>query len=842
MADDAGRVEYLLRANDENIESDLEKANKKVEKAAQSSADATVKIEKEKTGELSKESDKVVKTAEKAADDVSDAWKDAGKDAKEAMSDLAEDQEIRIDVDADTKPAEANIDRVSKDKDINIDASADVSGAKIDIESLGEAGADAADKIESELGKAFGNIGDTAKDTFSDMVTSAVPFGDKISSLTKGLSGTGTMVLGLGTAFAGISVLGIKSADDLKAAMNDFFAATGKPTEQIVTLADGTKEVIDYTDKYQTVLEDIYKNNYGESFADIADAMATTTKNMQALDDESLQNVTESAFVLRDTFGYDIAETTRAAGTMMEQFGITGEDAMNMIAAGAQNGLDYSGEFLDSINEYSVQFAKVGMGAEDMFKIFEAGAASGAFNLDKVGDAMKELSIRVVDGSDTTAEGFALLGLNADEMAAKFAAGGDSAKEAFNETIEALADMEDPLKQNQAGVDLLGTMWEDLGPEAVTALADIQDGAYQASDAMEKLKEIKYDDLGSMLEALSRSVELMLVPLGEALMPLLLTLIETVLPLINGLLSPLLELVSAFIEPILMVISEALQPLMDTITLLMNEVLNPLIELLQTILLPVFEAVMALISGVVSDSIGVVIDVFEGLIGFITDVFTGNWEGAWENIKNSFQRLIPGIDGVIGGIKRALNGVLDFVKGVFTSNWKTAWAGVKNIFGGVWEAMKSLFKSPVNWIIDKLNSFIGGINKIKIPDWVPGLGGKGINIPKIPRLKVGLDYVPYDDFPALLHTGEMVLTKENSDLLRSFGGIKGIEEYLSYSSRQSDISAGVQISSGRRGNETTTYVFQSTLELDAKEVARATSKYTDDELARLETLTRRGVR
>ena len=70
------------------------------------------------------------------------------------------------------------------------------------------------------------------------------------------------------------------------------------------------------------------------------------------------------------------------------------------------------------------------------------------------------------------------MGLNADEMAQKFAAGGDTAKEAFNETLEALAAMEDPIAQNTAGVDLIGTMWEDLGPEAVTALAGIEEGAY----------------------------------------------------------------------------------------------------------------------------------------------------------------------------------------------------------------------------------------------------------------------------------------------------------------------------------------------------------------------------
>ena len=85
----------------------------------------------------------------------------------------------------------------------------------------------------------------------------------------------------------------------------------------------------------------------------------------------SLQNITESAFLLRDTFGYDINESVRAASTMMTQFGIDGDTAMALIAKGAQNGLDYSGELLDSISEYSVQFAKVGLDADDMFKIMQ---------------------------------------------------------------------------------------------------------------------------------------------------------------------------------------------------------------------------------------------------------------------------------------------------------------------------------------------------------------------------------------------------------------------------------------------------------------------------------------
>lgn len=149
--------------------------------------------------------------------------------------------------------------------------------------------------------------------------------------------------------------------------------------------------------------------------------------------------------------------------------------AFNLIAQGAQNGLDYSGELIDNINEYSVQFKKVGMGAEDMFNIFASGAQNGAFNLDKIGDAVKELSIRVIDGSDTTKEGFKAAGLSAEKMAKEFGKGGESAKKAFKQTITALKEIEDPLERNTAGINLFGTMWEDLGETVVLSMADAEE-------------------------------------------------------------------------------------------------------------------------------------------------------------------------------------------------------------------------------------------------------------------------------------------------------------------------------------------------------------------------------
>src|SRR5690606_3186546 len=109
------------------------------------------------------------------------------------------------------------------------------------------------------------------------------------------------------------------------------------------------------------------------------------------------------------------------------------------------------------------------------------------------------------------------------------------------------------------------------------------------------------------------------------------------------------------------------------------------------------------------------------------------------------------------------NGIINFITGVFTGNWKKAWEGVKNIFKGIVDTLWSIFKFPLNLIIDGINALIGGLNKIKfdVPDWIPLIGGKkfGFNIPKIPKLAVGTNYVAQDGL-AYLHKGEAVIPKK----------------------------------------------------------------------------------
>lgn len=380
--------------------------------------------------------------------------------------------------------------------------------------------------------------------------------GETLQNTGKKATEAGKALTPVTAAITGAGVAAVKSADDMQSAVNTFLTATGAYKAE-------TEEAAEATEQFEEIFKEIYKNNYGESLMDIAQSASQVKQNMQDIPVDGLQQATEAAITLRDVFGYEVTESTRAANTLMENFGVTADEAFNLIAQGAQNGLDYSGELIDNINEYSVQFEKVGMSAEDMFNIFASGAKNGAFNLDKIGDAVKELSIRVIDGSDTTKEGFKAAGLSAEKMAKEFGKGGESAKKAFKQTITALKEIEDPLERNTAGINLFGTMWEDLGETVVLSMADAEESISKTNDTMEKLQKQKYDDLKSEFASIGRAINTdVVMPLGETLIPITKETVAKIKELVDGFagLSPEMQrliidigLVAASIGPLLIV-------------------------------------------------------------------------------------------------------------------------------------------------------------------------------------------------------------------------------------------------------------------------------------------------
>lgn len=347
-------------------------------------------------------------------------------------------------------------------------------------------------KIAGKVDKSLGTSTKAANKQLATIQKAA----NKVSTtMTAGLAAMGTGAIAATKYLADLG-------GEWQTATNQVAASTGAAGKELEGLRD--------------VMEDVYAANYGDSVADVGDAVAMVNRNMANLDQNGLTAATEGALALRDAFEYDVAESTRAAEAIRKNFGSSAEEAFSLIAAGAQNGLDYSGELIDTINEYSSQFAKLGFDADGMFNILQAGADGTAWNLDKVGDAIKEFSIRAIDGSDSTVEAFTSLGYNAENIMATFAAGGEGANKAFFDVINTLMAVDDQVERDALGVALFGTMWEDLGTEAMEAVAGASQAAYDTEGALEKINQVKYNDLDSAIQGIGRQMEVALLPAADA--------------------------------------------------------------------------------------------------------------------------------------------------------------------------------------------------------------------------------------------------------------------------------------------------------------------------------------
>ena len=269
---------------------------------------------------------------------------------------------------------------------------------------------------------------------------------------------------------------------------------------------------------FEDVMYEVYNANYGESLGDVSEKLSTVIQMTDDLDNASLANVTKNAIALEDVFGFDIKESMRGVNSLMDQFGITSDQAFNLIVQGAQKGLNQNDDLLDIINEYSVQFKNAGYSADDMFNMLANGAKSGTWSIDKLGDAVKEYNIRWNDG--TSAEALEKLGLNADEMAEKVEGGAESSGKAMQQVMAALMCVEDEQERYILGQTLMGTMWEDLGAETVLALSNTEGAINSASDAMAQMDSAAYDTLESSLSQLGRTVKAEVVqPIAEKLTP-----------------------------------------------------------------------------------------------------------------------------------------------------------------------------------------------------------------------------------------------------------------------------------------------------------------------------------
>lgn len=365
-----------------------------------------------------------------------------------------------------------------------------------------DAGMDASEAMQKAWKDVQANadaFGTNATENFKNVGTAAENAGTSIESLSGKLQ-SALATAGLAYGAKEITEIGT----DYEQAMKQVAAVTGAGTEEMDAMSDS--------------IQKIYTSGIGENLEEVAGAAALVKQQFGDIDSSTLEQITQDAIAMSGIFGTDLNETLRGVNALMNNMGLSAEEAFDYIAKGTQNGLDKSGELSDNLAEYSQIWEQAGFSAEEMFSILQNGLDSGAYNLDKVNDFVKEFSISLSDGR--IEENVDKFSLGTRNLFAEWQNGKASQKDVFNSIISDLSNMTD----QQEALSIASSVWSALGEDnamkVITSLNNVNDTYSDVKGTMESIEEINYDNFADKTAALKRKVEMdVIIPITQKYMP-----------------------------------------------------------------------------------------------------------------------------------------------------------------------------------------------------------------------------------------------------------------------------------------------------------------------------------
>lgn len=246
------------------------------------------------------------------------------------------------------------------------------------------------------------------------------------------------------------------------------------------------------------------------------------------------------------------------------------------------------------------------------------------------------------------------------------------------------------------------------------------------------------------------------------------------------------------------------------------ETLQPILTGLKETISAAWDYILAVISVVlnrISTIVSAGFEIIKCIVTTVTDAIKWIWSNFGDIIVAKIKNVWDTVAGVFRGASQVLQGIFQTLTGLLTGNWSKCWEGIKNIVSGVWNSITSFVKGGVNSIISAINVFIRGINKIKVPDWVPGVGGKGFSISEIPMLAKGTDYfqgglaIVGEQGPELVSMprGSQVIPNRETENILSNGGTFILQTVLDGKvvaetiAPYSDIVGGNRLNLSKRG-------------------------------------------
>lgn len=415
------------------------------------------------------------------------------------------------------------------------------------------------------------------------------------------------------------------------------------------------------------------------------------------------------------------------------------EEGFDLLARGVQQGINKSGDLMDTYNEYGTQFRQLGLDGAESMGLMNQMIRAGARDADTAADAIKEFAIRAIDGTTASAAGYKALGLDAEKMTAQIAKGGDAASAGLSTVLDRLKGIKDPVKRNAAAVALFGTKAEDLGQAlyamdpktAVDSLGKVAGAAKQAGDTLEqsagaKLERFKRTAQSALVEQLAKAV-----PYIEATFGWLSKNSSWVTPLAVGL--GLLAAAIGLIVVVQMAWNAALALSPVTWIVLGIVALIAVIVYLAT-KTQFFQTIWGAVWGFLKMVGGWIKTIFVGYFTLLwrTAIFVA--KAIWAGIKLYFGFWYGLFNTVKGWAVSAVMFIWNKFK-AFVSFLVGIPGRVKSRLASMWDGMKNGFRSAINWIIAKWNSLQFTIPSFSVLG--KNFGGGTIGVPNIPQLAEG---------------------------------------------------------------------------------------------------------
>lgn len=573
-------------------------------------------------------------------------------------------------------------------------------GGKADIRQL----TDALDTVDD--GEAIRNLieelkqaGDAAQNTAEDV--------GQIAENTKGaalmqtadqLSAVGDKIQDIGTK----AMDAYAETENAVTKVNAYFGETGQAAEESAN-----------------VIKSVYSDGVGESMDSVADAVLMVKKNLGDLSETDLTNLTQQAITLDELYGIDMNETLRGVNSLMQQYGLTAQEAMDYIVVGTQNGLDKTNELGDNLSEYAGKFSQAGYSASEYFQLLDNGLKNGAYNLDKVNDAINEVTTRLVDG--TIGESIGSFSTKTQELFTSWQNGGATQKQVIDSIVADIGNCTNQQEALNLAALAFGTMAEDGNLKFITSLTSVGSTYDSVKGSAQGMFDATTTPMQQM-ESNTRKLQQALVPLGEklaelanAILPPLVSVITTIGGWFERLPGPVQNFV--IILGALLAAFTALTPVIAAISVAMGALNVSMLPIIAVI-----AAVAAAIAGIIAiiQNWGAITQWFGELwntictgIGAMVDSLKAWFSNLWTHLQSVWE----GICNVVQTAVMLLGSIIQGAVDIITLPFQMIWENCKGIVSSVWEGIKSVVSSAIHAVSSTISSVMGAIKNVISTVW-----------------------------------------------------------------------------------------------------------------------------